>query len=66
MLGQLYELWDSQCLLGISFLIFIWQINNRRRWRDWQSTPVNVFVVVVETKFFLIKFSVVDKLYIFI
>ena len=24
MLGQLYELWDSQCLLGILFLIFIW------------------------------------------
>ena len=24
MLGQLDELWDNQCLLGILFLIFIW------------------------------------------
>ena len=33
--------------------------NNRRRWREWESTPVN-YLVVVETKFFFIKFSVMD------
>ena len=28
MLGQLDELWDSQCLLGILFLIFIWLVRS--------------------------------------
>ena len=44
---QLYELWDSQCLLGILFfnIYFVGQItslffNNISRWRDWESTPV--------------------------